>query len=335
MARTSPGRAASGIPVRTMNSSNLRPAREGFDRSARGSENRSASGASRFPVMGRAAETAASANNGRFSQRANAGQMTGRDRELAADKPQFSGRQAGPRGAGNNSRMWEAQGNATDRGRAPANFGRNNAPPNSVRSDLARGPRMNSTDRPPWAGGDRSARGNGNMPDARGAGRGNSSNFADRPQFSNEGRGGNRSFEPAQRNNQFRDRPPEFSGRGNSPQRTYNPPQRSSEFRDRSQEFGNRRDSQPRSYSPPQRSYPSPSYSSPRSYSAPSRSYSEPRNYSAPRSYSAPGGGYSAPRSYSAPSRGSYGGGGSNRSGGGGSSSGGGSRGNGASRGRH
>src|SRR5581483_4099823 len=136
MARTSPSRAASGIPVRTMNASNLRPGREGFAGPARGAENRPSAGANRFPAMGRAAETGAAANRARFGAQDN-GRMTARQRELATDKPQFAGRQgASPRS--NVSRVWEAQGNTTDRGRAPAGFGRENSPAAGPRSNEAR-----------------------------------------------------------------------------------------------------------------------------------------------------------------------------------------------------
>src|SRR5690348_13186219 len=332
MARTMPARGAREMPVRTMTSSNLRPGREGFGNTSRGFENRPGA-ANRFPA-GRAAGNPDTTNRGGFSSRANGPAMSARQRELSNDKPNFRAGQEGRAAAGGNGRVWAAQGNATDRGRAPAGFARgNNASPNATHNDIAHNTRMNSADRPPWAGRGGSAR--DNMPRARGESRASSPNFANRPNFSNRSNfsnrpesGGNgwanggRSFEPPQRNYQFRDRSSEYSNRGNSPQRSYNPPQRSY----------------------PSRSYSSPSYSAPRSYSAPSRSYSAPsRSYSAPsRSYSAPSRSYSAPsrsysepsRSYSAPSR-SYsgGGGGGYRGGGGGGGSRGGGGGGGSSRG--
>lgn len=297
-ARTMPARGAREMPVRTMSTSNLRPGREGFGNTARGMENRPAAG-NRFP-SGRAAQNPSMANRGGFSPRANSGQMSARQRELSNDKPNFRGAQEGRTAAGGNGRVWAAQGNATDRGRAPAGFGRNNAPANAVHNDIAHNTRMNSADRPPWAGGNGSAR--ANLPGVRGNNARTASPNAGR---ANSGR----SFEAPQRNYQFRDRSSEYSNRGNAnggnfPQRSYSPPRSSY----------------------PSRSYSSPNYSSPRSYSAPSRGYSAPRSYSAPsRGYSAPSRSYSAPsRSYSAPSRGGGGGGGYRGGGGGGGSHGGG-----------
>src|SRR5713101_8449170 len=199
---------------------------------------------------------------------------------------------------GTNSRTWEAQGNATDRGRAPTGFGGSNRPA-SQPPQSERTPRQ---DRPAWAG--RSDSG------VNGAGPRNAppqNNNGNRPSYSN----GGRSYEPPQRTN--RDTPsPSNNTRGYSNGgRAYEPPQRSNRdmpaYRD-----NNRGASQPRSYSPP----PARSYSPP-----PARSYSEPRTYSAPRTYSPPAQSYPAPsRSYSAPSQ-SYGGGGGGSPRGGGSAS--------------
>src|SRR5204863_4333640 len=55
---------------------------------------------------------------------------------------------AGPQRTGNSPRTWEAQGNATDRGRAPAGFGSSNRPTTTVPAQTAR---MNDANRPPWA----------------------------------------------------------------------------------------------------------------------------------------------------------------------------------------
>jgi len=215
---------------------------------------------------------------------------------------------------GTNSRTWEAQGNATDRGRAPTGFGGSNRPA-SQPPQSERTPRQ---DRPAWAG--RSDSG------VNGAGPRNAppqNNNGNRPSYSN----GGRSYEPPQRTN--RDTPsPSNNTRGYSNGgRAYEPPQRSNRdmpaYRD-----NNRGASQPRSYSPP----PARSYSPPpaRSYSPPpARSYSEPRTYSAPRTYSPPAQSYPAPsRSYSAPSQSYGGGGGGSRGGGGGGNRGGGNGGN-------
>ncbi len=66
----------------------------------------------------------------------------------------------------NNSRSWSAQGNATDRGRAPEGFGNSNrASSNSMNARESRG------DRPPWAGSGASA----NSAQSRSVGNGNRS----------------------------------------------------------------------------------------------------------------------------------------------------------------
>ena len=281
VARSTPAAGASHLAVRNFSNSrnapnsNVRPGERGFN------GNNSAA----RPTMGRGAGSS-------VATRGNA-TISGRQRELAGDKPQFTNRNGGAmsaneRGATNNgaaargnSRVWAAQGNSTDHGRAPAGFGRNDRPEVTGRDNPPQSGRVQG-DRPPWARG-----GNGGGNSARGG----SAEFGGRQAPANSVRSGER------------------GGGGVSNGRSY-PSQRS--------------------YSPPQRSYPSRSYSAPsRNYSAPSRSYSAPsRSYSAPsRSYSAPSRSYSAPsRSYSAPSRGYSGGGGGMRSGGGG---GGGSRGGG------
>lgn len=122
----------------------------------------------------------------------------------------------------NNTRTWEAQGGATDRGRAPQGFGQN-APANHSAYATNRG------DRPPWAGGganNNAARG-GNQP------------------YSNS-----RSYQPPQRNNtpsynNGRTYQPQTQQRSYSPQpqRSYSPPARSYS------------PSPSRTYSAPSRSY--------------------------------------------------------------------------------
>jgi len=252
--------------------------------------------------------------------------MTSRQRELSQNRPpsampngnRSTNGTAGNNSAqrpGGNSRAWEAQGNATDRGRAPQGLGSNRPAPaqNSPHtfndrpqqgvssSRPGNTPPVNSarvfSDRPPWAG-DGGARSSSGVPSRSSAPNYNSN----RPSYSN----GGRSYEPQQRGNT-----PSYGNRGYSQQPSYTP----------------RTNSSPRTYSPPSRSYPAPS----RSYSAPpSRSYGGGGNYGgSPRGYS--GGG--AP-SYGGGGR-SYGGGGGGRSygggGGGGSYHGGGGGGGGSS----
>jgi hypothetical protein len=68
------------------------------------------------------------------------GNATARQNELSRNRP--------PSTSGNNSRVWNAQGNSTDRGQAPKGFGSstNNSPSNN--SNTAARP----NNRPPWAG---------------------------------------------------------------------------------------------------------------------------------------------------------------------------------------
>jgi hypothetical protein len=341
MARSTPARGASNMPVRTYGGGNTLSGRGGFDRGNTGS---------RGPAMGRAAQMGAAANNNRpsFSRDTNGNSpqsggraslpgnqgISNRQRELANDKPQSHMRNApaesssgqGARGQGNagNTRNWSAQGNSTDRGRAPSGFG----------SNSPRGTAMTRSDRP-------SSAGSGNNGSASVSPR--SGSWSNRPDVSNNNRGNPRSYDSPQRSSGYSsDRPSanSNSNRGNS-QRPYSPPQRSYSAPSQSQP----RSSSPpsRSYIPPQRSY-SPPQSQARSYSPHMRSSSPPqRSYSAPqqsqpRSYSAPSRSYSAPsRGYSAPPSRSSGGGAPRASGGGspGGSRGGGNQGGGSPRGRH
>jgi hypothetical protein len=304
MARTAPGAAASHIPVRTMDTRAL---------SAGHVANGSVGGG-----MNRVGNNSGfGARNGAGTS-PNSGATSPRQRELANNRPPSATAGGGVNGRAsvngnassnrptNNgaSRNWSAQGNSTDRGRAPQGFG--SASPNRPNATSQAAPSAHA-DRPPWAG-------SGN---SRTSGSVNSRSNA--PAYN-----GNRSSS-SQSN----------SGRGYANEnRSYQPPSRSSAPSNSNRPAYSNTPSPSRSYSAPSRSYtPPPSNSGPsRSYSPPSRSYSAPsRSYSSPSpSYSAPSRGYSAPsRSYSAPSRtysapsGSYGGGGSSRGGGSGGGGGG------------
>ena len=257
MARTAPSARAAGSPVRTMNGGELSAGRFGN------------------PHANGSARTNAGLESRAGNVQANAG-ATARQREIMQNRPP-SARPA------SNTRSWEAQGNTTDRGRAPQGFGSNrpnNAPAqNSERTlnDRSRqgfgssrpsnGPAQSSAsirnDRPPWSG---SAGPRGSNAPSRSSAPYDNGN---RPNYSNSGH----SYEPPQRNNST----PSYGNRGYAQQPSYSP----------------------RTYSSPGRSYPAPS----RSYSPPSRSYS-----------SGGGGSYGG-------YRGSYGGGGGARSYGGGGGS--------------
>lgn len=189
LARTAPSRAASNMHTRTMDTRNLSAGRFGT-----GSPDRAAGVSSSNTRM----------SNGNLNN------------------------DAGSRNA-NNSRAWNAQGNVTDRGRAPQGFGSEARPGNEANLSS----RPNRTDRPPWAG---SGPSNSNV-------RGANNNYGGSANPSN-----NRSV---------------YSNNG----RAYNPPERNmpSNNRTYSQPSQPRTYSAPsRSYSPPTRSYPAPS----RSYSS-------------------------------------------------------------------
>ena len=334
MARTAPAQAAAHIPVRTMNTTGLSAGRAGNVRvsgNARVTGEVGRGSNSNFGGRGTSPNAPSAGSRGGAPSNINPAIST-RQRELSNNRPPSAGVGVGANdrasaganaNVGNspnrpaNTRGWSAQGNTTDRGRAPQGFGRSNNPgPSADRTSQA--PRGNQSDRPAWARSD--ANRSSNSSSSSGAtqryeqpSRSNSPayNGGNRPAYSNQ----NRSY-TAQPNNSNR---PSYSNGG----RSYESPARSSN--------SNRPSSYSPSYSNSGRSYEAPS----RSYSAPSRSYSAPsRSYSAPsRSYSAPSRPYSAPsRSYSAPS---YGGGGSRGgySGGGGGSSSHGGGGGGSSRG--
>jgi FecR protein len=282
VARTAPASAAAAahIPVRTMSASGLGSARAGLNGANRGNvpANRGANG--NFGARGTASANGNSgmAARGRTDRppSANTGVNGRAGVNSSSDRP-------------SSSRAWSAQGNATDRGRAPQGAGRSAA---DRPSQSAPSPRTQSapsartqSDRPVWAR-------SGANSESRGSYAG-----ANRPSYSNQGR----ASEPPARSY------------GNSRASSYSPSNRGS-----SNGYGSAR-----SYSPPSRSYSAPS----RAYSAPSRAYSAPsRSYSAPsRSYSAPSRSYSAPsRSYGGGGRGYSGGGGGYSGGGGGSRGGGG-----------
>jgi uncharacterized protein DUF6600/FecR-like protein len=239
-----------------------------------------------------------SITGGRSASAPSSAAMTQRQRELAQDRPPAGMRESGrsnpavnnggSQRPGNSSRNWEAQGNATDRGRAPRGFASDrptNAPAQSSPRTMGDRPSQGGSsnhatnspaqsrvmsDRPPWAG-------SGGQPRNEVSSRPSTPNVnSNRPNYSNSGR----SYEPPQRNNSS----PSYGNRGYAQQPSYSP----------------------RTYSAPSRSYPAPS----RSYSAPSRSYSAPSYGGGGRSSGGGGGGRS------------YGGGGGSYHGGGGSSGG-------------
>jgi len=229
VARTAPAAAASHIPVRTMNT-------QGLTAGGRGNASANAS-ANRAGAFG--------GRNNAGSNNANAA-MSQRQRELSNNRPPsanagINGRASINGNAGtsanrpaNGTRNWAAQGNATDRGRAPQGFGSGSADrPSNGANQVAR---ATNSDRPPWAG---SA--SRNTPNGAGS-RAASPNYnSNRPSSSYSN--GNRSYQPPSRS---------YS----APSRSYSPPSRS--YSAPSQ-----------SYSAPSRSYSAPS----RTYSAPSRSY--------------------------------------------------------------
>jgi hypothetical protein len=357
MARTAPGVAASHMPVRTFGGSNNGGGRGSINNGGRGGFNSDRPAMGRAAQMGAAANSnrpgfanrsngnGPNNNNGGFRSDANrpnfgqnggqngsqnSGQFGGnrggysannpsisaRQRELAQDKPQSHMRSSSEAGG---ARNWSAQGNTTDRGRAPSGFGsdspRSSSHNDSPQGNGSRNSNMIRSDRPSWANGSNGSNRSGGASDNRSytAPQRNSGGGypSDRPNYSN---GNSRPYNPPQRSSGgFNDRPSNHNG-GN---RSYSQPNYSG---------AGRSNSQPRSYSapPPSRSYSAPS----RSYSAPSRSYGggggSPHSYGggggSPRSY---GGGGGSPHSYGGGggSPHSYGGGGgSPRSSGGGGS---------------
>jgi hypothetical protein len=249
-ARTAPATGASNLRVHTVDSGSLTPGRIGnasgtatFNRPANGVRNQGSmtptSPAHNTPAM-----------NGRPGALPSNSTVSPRQRDLSRDRPPSAignsqrmpnstfGNNPSQR-AGNNTRTWEAQGNSTDRGRAPAGFGSSNHPANAP----AQSERMPRSDRPSWAG-------SSNAPPNNSASRAPAmNNTSNRPSYPNSGR----SFEPPQRTN--RDTASyNNNNRGSSQPRSYSQPPSYSA---------------PRTYSPPSRSYPAPSHSN----SAPSHSY--------------------------------------------------------------
>jgi hypothetical protein len=306
MARTAPAAAASHIPVHTMNTRTLSAGRVG-NGGVNGGINRGQNNANVGPRNG--AGASASPNNRPSNNGAtNNGATSARQRELANNRPpsanagggfgarsSVNGNTSAGRPSNSGTRTWSAQGNTTDRGRAPQGFGSVSSSNRPNGGSQVAG--SAHADRPPWAG--------------SGTSRSNASAYnGNRPSNSSPSTGSNRGYS----NNNRSYQPP---ARSSAPSRSYEAPSRSYS-------------APSRSYSPPARSYSAPSAPS-RSYSAPSRSYSAPsRSYSAPsRSYSAPsrsyGGGGGSSHGSGGGSHG--GGGGSSHGGGGGSHSGGGSHG--------
>jgi len=300
MARTAPAAGASQMRVHTVNSAGLTSGRAGNASENSGMSQRLAT-QQNMPARNNAPTSNnrpgnAPVMNGRLNSTPATSQMI-RQRELSQNRPPSAMSNSNRTSAsvmgnatsqrvGNSPRTWEAQGSATDRGRAPAGFGNSNRPTTTAPAQTAR---MSDTNRPPWA------RGSGQPAPSNGqSSRPSAPSYnSNRPSNSNNGR----AYEPPQRSQ------PSSNNRGYSQQpRSYNPPP-------------SRSYSEPRTYSAPSRSYPAPS----RSYSAPS--YSAPsRGYSGGGGGSRGGGGYSGggggSRGYSG-----GGGGGSHSSGGGGGSS--------------
>ncbi|HYL62899.1 MAG TPA: DUF6600 domain-containing protein [Candidatus Methylomirabilis sp.] len=172
MARTNPGAAAAHMNVRTMNTNNLRAGTFSSRNSVNASANRSE-------------------NSARTSTRQN---------EINQNRP------------ANGTRNWEAQGNVSDRGRAPQGFGSDR--PNTNAGTSAR---VNRTDRPPWAG---------SGPAVNNQGRGNTSSSGRAYQSPTYSRG-NRSYAPPERGVE-RSTPNYSAPRSYSaPSRSYSAPSRS------------------------------------------------------------------------------------------------------------
>jgi len=256
VARTAPAQAASHAPVNTVNARSLTAGRVG-NSPVNSSVNRPANGAmNQRTATPNAPAHNAPAMNVRPTNSPNTSAVSPRQRELSQSRPPSAtpnttrtpnasaGNAASPL-ASNGPRTWQAQGNATDRGRAPAGFGSSNRPANQP-TQMARA----DANRPPWA--------RSNAPSGATSGQASRpsapNSNSNRQTYSNNGR----SYAPPQQTQ--RDTPAYNGNRGNSQPRTYNPPPSRSYSAP----------SAPRTYSAPSRSYPAPS----RSYSAPSHSYS-------------------------------------------------------------
>jgi hypothetical protein len=247
MARTAPSAAASHLPARTFGAGNSPASRGAFggansrgaDRPAigrtapaGGPANSSPASRGGFtspradrPAMGRAAQMGAAANSNRpsFVQGAQGNvNLSARQHELANDKPQSTIRRGNENPGA--TRSWSAQGNTTDRGRAPAGFG----------SESGRNTAMTGSDRPSWTQGS-----NGGVRSYT-------------PPERNSGYGGGRSYGGAYSGRSYSQ--PSYSGRGSYSQpRSYSSPSYS---QPRSYSAPSRSYSAPsRSYSAPSRSY--------------------------------------------------------------------------------
>src|SRR5215470_15989241 len=149
VARNTPARAASQMPTRSFNAGTMRPATERPGNGGRGFEN-----SGNRPQNGTPQRGSMPMSSGRFNQPQQNGGTSARQRELSLDKPNSNMRtnaegnasrggfnNNSPRGnSGSNGRSWEAQGNSTDRGRAPSGFGNNgNRPSNNEVANNSRG----------------------------------------------------------------------------------------------------------------------------------------------------------------------------------------------------
>jgi hypothetical protein len=196
MARTAPAQGVSHLGVRTFNSAGL--------------------------TSGRAANGTARNN---MDQRAGASNLPSRSTGSTNGRPINKSASQRP---GSSSRTWEAQGNTSDRGRAPVGVGStshsSNTPAQTVRG--------NESNRPPWARGDSQSGGVGGS----------------RPNSSS----GGRSYEPQRTQRDA----PAYNSRGSSQPRSYNPPSNRSYSAPRTYSPPSR------SYPAPSRSYSPPSHSS-------------------------------------------------------------------------
>src|SRR5262249_14401002 len=143
MARTAPAPAAAHSRVQTMSNAGISAGHLGNSHvNASAGANSSAGANGR---LGNSSANGSARANGGFGDRpgntpANSG-MTARQHELSQNRPPSamggSNRPMNSPAAnssqrpGNNSRVWEAQGNGTDRGRAPQGFGGSNRPASS------------------------------------------------------------------------------------------------------------------------------------------------------------------------------------------------------------
>src|SRR5467141_3481339 len=283
IARTAPAQSASQSHVRTVNSNGLTSGRIGnspvnspANRPANGAVNQRTgtpnAPARTTPGMNSPANRPANgamnqrtgtpnapahdtpAMNGRSATTPNTSAVSPRQRELSQNRPPSAmpssprtsnaamGNTASQR-AGSSQRVWEAQGNATDNGRAPAGFGTSNRPVNQPSQTAG----MNNANRPPSARGDLqsgAASGQASRPSTQGY-------SGNRPTSSNNGG----SYQPPQR--AYGNTPAYGNQRSPNNGGSYGQPQQTQ--RDTPAYNGNRGNSQPRSYSPP----PARSYSAP------------------------------------------------------------------------